>query len=218
MSLLAKSDVSDNRELTQTFVLFLVSIAGLTDAAFYLHSKDLLGVYVTGDTSKLAQFLQKGDLQKVFPLVGLMIAFLASTTIAAWLGNRLGKHRASLLLLIVALLIFAAWPATEPEYIYSSVLLLVIAMGTLNQVCGQEPGITFITGTLVKLGRALAGGDFRQSLPLALRWFVWFTAALAGAWIDHLTAKYILLIIALWTLVLVLASVVFRKTIQCKSN
>ncbi len=214
MLLMPKNDAVKEFELSQTFILFLVSIAGLTDAAFYLHSKDLLGVYFTGDTSKLAQFLQKGDLQKSFPLVGVIVTFLASTTLAAWLGNLLKKRRALPLLLIVAGLIFAAWPASAPDYPYSAVLLLVMAMGVLNQVGSQEPGVTFITGTLVKLGRALAKGDLRQGLPLALRWLVWFAAALVGAWIESTSPDYTLLLIALWALLLTVVSPFFEKTKQ----
>lgn len=214
MFLLPNSGAIKEFALPQVFVLFLVSIAGLTDAAFYLHSKDLLGVYFTGDTSKLAQFLQKGDLQKALPLLGLIITFLASTTLAAWLGNLLGKRRAPSLLLIVSVLIFAAWPIGAPDYPYPAVLLLVMAMGALNQICSQEPGVTFITGTLVKLGRALANGDLGQGLPLALRWLVWFAAALVGAWIDSTFPQYTLLFIALWALLLALASVVYEKTTQ----
>jgi uncharacterized membrane protein YoaK (UPF0700 family) len=214
MLLMPKNDAVKEFELSQTFILFLVSIAGLTDAAFYLHSKDLLGVYFTGDTSKLAQFLQKGDLQKSFPLVGVIVTFLASTTLAAWLGNLLKKRRALPLLLIVAGLVFAAWPISAPDYPYSAVLLLVMAMGVLNQVGSQEPGVTFITGTLVKLGRALSRGDLRQGLPLALRWLVWFAAALVGAWIESTSAHYTLLLIALWALLLTVVSPFFEKTKQ----
>ncbi|WAT01625.1 YoaK family protein [Rouxiella chamberiensis] len=202
-----------SQELSPIFILFLVSVAGMTDASFYLHSKDLLGVYVTGDTSKMAQFLQKGDVQKVLPLLGIIATFLASTTLAAWLGNRLGRYRAPLLLFVVALFILATWPASAPDYPYGVVLSLVVAMGVLNQTCSNEPGVTFITGTLVKLGRGLAGGDFRESFPLALRWLVWFAAAFVGAFLNQHAAPYALPIIAIWCLLLALTSLFTQRVI-----
>lgn len=186
--------------LTQSFVLLLVSVAALTDATLYLHSKELLAVYVTGDTSKLGQFASQGNFQKALPLVGIVFTFLIGTIAAAWTGNRLGRLRAPVLLMAVGLLVMAAWPASAPDYPYLLVILLALAMGTLNQVCSQEPGVTFVTGTLVKLGRHVATGDFRGALPLILRWFVWLIGAFIGAILDHHFPHYILFIIAVWSL------------------
>ena len=202
-----------SQELSPTFIIFLVTVAGLVDACFYLHSKDLLGVYVTGDTSKMAQFSQQGNLQKALPLLGIIAAFLASTTLAAWLGNRLGRYRAPLILFVVALFILATWPASAPDYPYGVVLSLVVAMGFLNQACSNEPGVTFITGTLVKLGRGLAKGNVRESLPLALRWLAWFVAAFVGAFLNQNVPAYALPLIAIWCLLLAVASVFTQHAI-----
>lgn len=188
--------------LPVAFVLLLVTVAGLTDATLYQHSKEILAVYITGDTSKLAQFTQQGDIAKALPLLGIIAAFLASTTFAAWLGNRLAQWRAPVLLSLIALLFVFAWPASAPDYPYGVVLLIALAMGMLNQVCSQEPGVTFLTGTLVRLGRSLASGDIAAAAPLALRWAIWLLAALAGAALDALFPAVALLIIAAWSLLL----------------
>ncbi|MFH8133597.1 DUF1275 family protein [Pantoea osteomyelitidis] len=202
---------SDHPEFTTTFVLLLVSVAGLADAALYLHSKELLAVYMTGNTSKLAQFIQQGNVQKVLPLLTLILAFLASTTFAAWLGNRLGRWRAPVLLLLVAGLLGIAWPASDAEYPLGMVVAIALGMGTLNQISASEPGVTFITGTLVKLGRQLASGEFSLALPLALRWLVWLIAAFIGALLDHRYPQHLLLFIALWCLLLAGSHLLLRK-------
>jgi len=193
---------SSSQVLTQSFVLLLVSVAALTDASLYLHSKELLAVYVTGDTSKLGQFASQGNFQKALPLAGIIATFLTGTIAAAWAGNRMGRWRAPVLLSAVGLLMVVSWPASAPEYPYHLVILVALAMGTLNQVCSREPGVTFVTGTLVKLGRAVATGDFSGALPLLLRWFVWLTAAFTGAIVDNFFPDVILLIIAVWSFTL----------------
>lgn len=203
---------SDHPEYSTAFILLLVSVAGLTDAALYLHSKELLAVYMTGNTSKLAQFIQQGNLQKALPLLTLILAFLASTTFSAWLGNRLGRWRAPVLLLLVTFLLAVAWPASDAEYPLGMVIAIALGMGVLNQISASEPGVTFITGTLVKLGRQLAGGDFRQALPLALRWLIWLAAAFVGALLDSRYPQTLLLFIALWCLLLAASHLLLRKS------
>ena len=188
--------------LYHAFVLLLVTIAGLTDALLYQHSKELLAVYITGDTSKLAHSLQQGDAAKALPLLGIICAFFISTTFTAWLGNRLASRRAPVLLALIALLFFVAWPAGASDYPYSLVVLIALAMGALNQVCSQESGVTFMTGTLVRLGRTLAKGEVVRAAPLALRWLVWLLSAWAGALLDARFPPFALLVIAIWSLML----------------
>ena len=188
--------------LYHAFVLLLVTLAGLTDALLYQHSKELLAVYITGDTSKLAHSLQQGDVAKALPLLGIICAFFISTTFTAWLGNRLASRRAPVLLALIALLFFVAWPAGAPDQPYSPAGLTALATGALTQVCSQESGVTFMTGTLVRLGRTLAKGEVVRAAPLALRWLVWLLSAWAGALLDARFPPFALLVIAIWSLML----------------
>jgi uncharacterized membrane protein YoaK (UPF0700 family) len=186
----------------QLFVLLLVTVAGMTDATLYQHSKELLAVYITGDSSKLGQFLQQGEMAKALPLLGIIGAFFISTTVTAWLGDRLASRRAPVLMTLIALLFFIAWPASAPEYPVMVVIIIALAMGALNQVDPDEPGVTFMTGTLVRLGRNLAKGAFASAAPLALRWLVWLLSAFAGAALNARFPAFTLLFIAVWSLVL----------------
>lgn len=88
--------------LSQTFVLLLVTVAGMTDATLYQHSKELLAVCITGDSSKLGQFLQQGEIAKALPLLGIISAFFISTTFTAWPGDRLAGRRAPTLMMLNA--------------------------------------------------------------------------------------------------------------------
>ena len=191
-------------ESTSLFVLLLVAAAGLTDALLYLHSKEMLAVYMTGNSSKMAQFFQTGNLEKALPLLAIIITFVVGTTLGAWLGNRASSWRAPQLLLLVTLLLLAAWPFTASQYPLIAVLPIAAAMGVLNQVRSSEAGVTFLTGTLVRLGRALATGQLRSASLYITRWLVWFLAAFAGAAIDSHLPQTSLLIVPCWCLLLAL--------------
>lgn len=189
-------------ESTTLFIWLLVAAAGLTDALLYLHSKEMLAVYMTGNSSKMAQFFQQGDWAKALPLLAIVITFIAGTTLAAWLGNKARSWRAPRLLLLVALLLALACAFVSEKFALGTVLLISAAMGALNQVRGSEAGVTFITGTLVRLGRVLAAGEFRSAAKYALRWLVWLLAAFAGALLDSRFAEFSLLAVVLWCLAL----------------
>ena len=189
-------------ESTTLFVWLLVAAAGVTDALLYLHSKEMLAVYMTGNSSKMARFFQQGDLAKALPLLTIVLTFIAGTTLAAWLGNKAASWRAPLLLLLVAVLLALACPFTSEKFSLGPVLLISAAMGTLNQVRRSEAGVTFITGTLVRLGRALAAGQFRSAGNYALRWLIWVIAAFFGALLDSHFAASALLAVPLWCLAL----------------
>ena len=189
-------------ESTTPFVWLLIAAAGMTDALLYLHSKEMLAVYMTGNSSKMAQFFQQGNLAKALPLLTIVIAFIAGTTLAAWLGNKARSWRAPRLLLLVAVLLALACPFVGEKFTLAAVLLISAAMGALNQVRSSEAGVTFITGTLVRLGRVLAAGELRSAANYALRWLVWIIAAFIGALLDSRFAQYSLLAVVLWCLAL----------------
>lgn len=189
-------------ESTTLFVWLLVAAAGLTDALLYLHSKEMLAVYMTGNSSKMAQFLVQENWAKALPLLAIVTAFVIGTTLAAWIGNKARSWRAPRLLLLVALLLALACPFLSEKFAPGTVLLISAAMGALNQVRGSEAGVTFITGTLVRLGRVLAAGEFYGAAKYALRWLVWVIAAFIGTLLDQHFAQYSLLAVVLWCLAL----------------
>jgi len=176
-------------------VLPLLALAGATDALMILHSKELLAVYMTGNSTKFAEFLLSGVWSKVGQLAAVLAAFIVFTTLAAWIGDRAGYLRSGLLLLIVGALLVAAAPLAvlvDQAYPLVAVMTIAAAMGTLNQVRADEPGVTFVTGTLVKLGRSLAAGKLPGALDCLARWFGFLLGALLGAFADVRLSAYTL--------------------------
>lgn len=55
----------------------LFMVAGATDALIYLHSRDLLAVYMTGNSSHIGRHIGEGDWAGIAPLAAIIAAFLA---------------------------------------------------------------------------------------------------------------------------------------------
>jgi uncharacterized membrane protein YoaK (UPF0700 family) len=186
------SAAADQRNVVQAHLpaLFLMLLAGATDTLIFTHSKELLAVYMTGNSSKLGQSVAHGDWGTVLPLVAVIGSFVAATTLGAWLGKHAGRWREPLLMVILSLLL-----ASE-KFSVATVMLVAAAMGMLNQVLANEPGVSFITGTLVKLGRAVADGQRKDILIGVLRWIAFALGALAGALLEPQAKTLMLLLIS----------------------
>jgi len=178
-------------------VFFLIALAGATDALMVLHSVHLFAVYVTGDTAKIGVALSQGRLDAALaPLPAVILVFFAATTLAAGAGAAAGNRRGALLLAACAALLAAATAVAAEPYPLAAVLLIAAAMGTLNQVRASEPGVTFITGTLVKTGRALAAGDLAGTSIGLLRWASFLAGVILSAWLDTQFAPHTLGLVA----------------------
>lgn len=185
-------------------VLPLTAIAGATDAVIFQHSKELLAVYMTGNTTKVGEFAVQGQWTSVAPLLAVTASFLLATTVAAWVGQRLGNWRASVVLILSAVLMACAAPlaALQPQpFSLATVALIAAGIGCLNQALAAEPGVSFITGVLVKTGRALAAGRWPEALSDVLRWLALLLGALLGSVLTSVFGSATLLVIALLIIV-----------------
>lgn len=185
-------------------VLPLTAIAGATDAVIFQHSKELLAVYMTGNTTKVGEFAVQGQWTSVAPLLAVIASFLLATTVAAWVGQRLGNWRASVVLILSAVLMACAAPlaALQPQpFSLATVALIAAGIGCLNQALAAEPGVSFITGVLVKTGRALAAGRWPEALSDVLRWLALLLGALLGSVLTSVFGSATLLVIALLIIV-----------------
>ncbi|WP_345814510.1 YoaK family protein [Paraburkholderia sp. PREW-6R] len=177
----------------------LVAVAGMTDSLMFMHSSDLLAVYMSGNTSKLARSLALGQWPALAALAGVIAAFFATTTVAAWLGKFVGRWRATLNLALTAVLLCVAWPLAHEQYSAGAVMLIAAAMGALNQVLADEPGVTFITGALVRLSRSLVERDAHAVVTGVLRWLAWLAGAMIGTLLDIRVEAPTLLLLAIGT-------------------
>lgn len=165
-------------------VLALIALAGNTDALVMMHGKPLLAVYMTGDSTRLGAALLHGAGKEVGALLCLIACFVAGTTLAAWLGVRAPAWRPAIALTLTAVLIALAIPHAGDDWPLRSTALIATAMGALNEARADQPGVTFITGALIKAGRDLAVGHAGAAARSAARWLAWLAGAIAGVSLD----------------------------------
>ncbi|MFC0267847.1 YoaK family protein [Kushneria aurantia] len=178
------------------FALLFV-IAGATDALIYLHSRELLAVYMTGNSSHIGRAIGQGHWATIAPLAAVIGTFFVATTLAAWLGQRAGRWRATLILLLSGTLMALAVPfTTAGSYSLMTVAMIAAAMGSLNQVSSRVIGVTFLTGMIVQTGRSLAQGEWLAGLDGLARWAALIGGAVLATLLDSRYGELALLFVA----------------------
>lgn len=172
---------------TQAIATSLSFIAGYVDAVGFLGSGGFFVSFMSGNSTRLGVGLASG-VQLAVTAALLIGAFLIGV-IAASLLNRWVHHRQSVLLGLIALLVAlsaAVGPLGGGVWRF---VPLAMAMGAENMVFERDGevriGLTYMTGTLVKVGQriasALAGGPRWDWLPFALLWAGLILGGAAGA-------------------------------------
>ncbi len=166
----------------------LSALAGFVDAIGFLSLGGYFVSFMSGNTTRLAVGLAQGAQGAM--VAGAMIASFVLGVMAGTLAGRAGPGpRASRILVLVALLLAAAALLGMASMRFAAAVAMALAMGAENAVFEQEGevhiGLTYMTGTLVKLGqhltRALTGGPHFGWLPYLLLWLGLAAGAVAGA-------------------------------------
>ena len=166
----------------------LSALAGFVDAVGFLGTGGFFVSFMSGNSTRLAVGVARNAVFAATAL-GLVAAFVSGVLIAALLGQRAGQRRAPVVLtLVTALLALAALlaPFAPPLATFAVVAL---AMGAINMILDGKGdvrlGVTYMTGTLVRIGQrlatALGGGDRWGWAPFLLLWLGLVAGAVAGA-------------------------------------
>lgn len=179
--------------LNKTLRLFAASlsfVAGFVDALGFIHLGGYFVSFMSGNSTRMAVSLPERLSGGLLPL-SLMGLFLIGVIGGTILTARIkGDHgRRMLILLAVLLALAATFAATGHEQL--AVLLTPVAMGAMNTMFQRDGevsvGVTYMTGTLVKLGqrvaKALTGGPRWTWTPYLLLWFGLVSGAICGAMI-----------------------------------
>lgn len=160
--------------------LALSAAAGFVDAVGWIAFGGVFVAFMSGNTTRMGVEVVRGDLMAAWQAAQPILAFTAGAVLGAVLRPRLGLAgllaAEAALLALAAALVAAAAPAILP---------LAVAMGLQNlarhQVAGAQLGGTFITGTLVGLGQAIAAGEGRAIAAQAAGWLALAAGIVAGA-------------------------------------
>jgi len=170
-------------------ILLLLAIAGCVDVVGLGETGRYFVSYMSGNTTQLGQLLAYHDYAAALMPIGLVALFIGGATLGTLIVEAAGARAAAALLLVEAVLLALAWHGLGAARPMLGVIVLPVAMGLANIVTlhngGASPGTTYATGTLVKLGVALAGlgrdGTPREVLRYAAMWLALLIGGMLGA-------------------------------------
>lgn len=166
------------------------ALAGFIDALGFVQLGGLFVSFMSGNSTRFAVGMQHAPLS----LVSLLPAVMILLFVLGVMGGRLLRHYAArqpstaILAAMTGLLALAAL-LFELDTPVHAVMLMTMAMGAANNIFFRQGevsiGVTYVTGTLVKLGQRLAGLLLREKgtewLHYLLLWLGLVAGAFAGA-------------------------------------
>jgi len=176
-----------------TLACALSGLAGYVDGIGFLHLGGLLVSLMSGNSTRLGVSLAEGNGWRATEALGLIVFFVAGATSGSLIALSQGAHRQALVLLVEALLLAIAALLYAAGLSNAAISAIVLAMGMENAVFqvhgGAAIGLTYVTGTLVKVGQLLAsalkGGARWSWIPNLLLWAALVTGSVFGALAYH---------------------------------
>ncbi|HEY4344536.1 MAG TPA: YoaK family protein [Parvibaculum sp.] len=173
---------------TQILAACLSALAGYVDALAFIKLGGFFVSFMSGNSTRLAVGLAEGSAHAL--VAGAIIAsFVLGVALGTLTGQAAKERRRPAVLALVAALLAAAAALSAADMTGAAIFAMALAMGAENAVFEREGevsiGLTYMTGTLVKLGQrivsALLGGDRFAWLPYLLLWMGLVLGAAIGA-------------------------------------
>lgn len=195
------------RRRERVIAICLTALAGYVDAMGFIELGGYFVSFMSGNSTRLGVGLESGLSNALLP-AGLVGLFVAGVVIGTLTGQFARRRRPSAVVGLVALLLATAALCSQAGFGYATVAAMALAMGAENAVFERNGevtiGLTYMTGTLVKLGQRLTAALLGQNDRLAWCWYLllWlglvagtFAGAaahahigLAGLWVAALAA------------------------------
>ena len=152
-----------------------------------MQSKGFFVSFMSGNSTRLGVGLN-GSVADALAAAGLLTSFILGVTGGSLLGRASERHRVLTVLTFVAASLSAGAALGLFNYLHASLAVTAFAMGALNATLEHQGrvrvGLTYMTGSVVKLGQALADrltGRDGDWLPPLLLWTGFLLGAVAGA-------------------------------------
>ncbi|MEG3163936.1 YoaK family protein [Sphingomonas sp. PB2P19] len=167
----------------------LAILAGFVDALGFLELRGMFVSFMSGNSTRMAVGAATSVHGSLFA-GGLIAAFVIGVMAGTGAGAIGGRWRKpAVLALVSVLLTLASLVETVIAQSAAATLLMASAMGAANAVFQRDGevsvGVTYMTGTLVKIGQHLAvacsGGPRLGWVPYLLLWLGLMVGAVAGA-------------------------------------
>jgi len=152
-------------------------MAGFVDAVGYLASGGFFASFMSGNSTRLGVGIAR-EADAALIAGGLIAGFVFGVTLGFLVARAGGAKRQAAVLALVALLLALAATVSEMVGARIALVLLAGAMGAVNAMFEEggevRIGLTYMTGTLVKIGhrlaRAIRGGERWGWVPFATLW------------------------------------------------
>ncbi|MDJ0354752.1 YoaK family protein [Paenarthrobacter sp. PH39-S1] len=172
----------------------LSAVAGFVDAIGFIHLGGYFVSFMSGNSTRAGALLADGSWLGVALAMGLVAAFLTGVIAGSLLRRTVPVHKRIVVLLCIAAMLAAAAVLFDAGFWVSLVPpMMAFAMGAENVVFERDGevsiGLTYMTGTLVKMGQriagALAGGERLGWLRYFLLWFALTCGSIMGGLAYH---------------------------------
>jgi uncharacterized membrane protein YoaK (UPF0700 family) len=193
--------LSPDARSERRLAICLALIAGYVDA----YGLIVYGIYVSfmsGNTTQTGSMTGQGRLLAALPSALAILFFVAGSFAGTWLMHSKLRHSRQVLFGTIAALLAVIIGGAQlgPPALPAKVCIgtLSLAMGlmntTLSQIGAEPVNLSFVTGTLNKVGRHLALAVTRAPLPDAQgQWDTHFRRAslMASVWAGFLTGAMV---------------------------
>jgi uncharacterized membrane protein YoaK (UPF0700 family) len=143
-----------DKRVALLIVCCLAALAGAVDACGFFLLKDLYVSFMSGNTTSMAAAFARGDFPRVSLIAGIIATFVVGAAAGTVVGVLTGGRHVPATILAAALVLVV--PIVAKSW---SIQAMTFAMGMLNATIHEagsvEVSVTYVTGTLAKLGRGL---------------------------------------------------------------
>ncbi len=173
----------------------LSGLAGYVDALGFISLGGFFVSFMTGNSTRLGIELAGRHAGGILLAGGILALFVAGVVLGSLIGHVYGRRRAFGVLGGVTLCLSIAAACESLGLNMVAITLLAVAMGMENAVFQRDGevtiGLTYMTGTLVKMGQRIAGAMLGGSRTAWLRHFVLWLGLLCGAVLGALAHELI---------------------------
>ncbi|WP_448663215.1 YoaK family protein [Sphingomonas sp. CJ20] len=194
--------------------VLLAALAGFVDALAFTSLGGFFASFMSGNSTRLGVGLGTGDGAVAAMAGALILSFVSGVILSSVIARAAGEGQRHAVMAAVTLLLLAA--ALLGTFAPGPIVLLLLAaaMGTENGVFQRDGevsiGLTYMTGSLVRMGQKLAGAlmgdaDRWAWLPYCTLWAGFVSGVVLGAAAQGLWGWYALWLAPLVSALLTLA-------------
>lgn len=202
----------------RALAICLSALAGYVDATGFIASGGFFVSFMSGNSTRLGVGAGSGSGDAAIA-GALILAFVVGVAAGSLTGRAAGGRRRGAVPALVAALLAAAAAASGLGALPVALAALALAMGAENAVFEEagevRVGLTYMTGSLVRVGQGLAGALTRAApkgwQAYLLLWIGFIAGAVGGSLCYGLAGLACLWGAAALTLLLALASMRFRE-------